>query len=108
MVRKGVEDRALVGGRVFTGERYADALLVEGGRVVSVGSSEEVRRDKGTGTDVVHLRGQLITPGLIDAHMHLGRPRSCGRASISAGWEPSLNFENGLRSGWNGIHTALS
>jgi hypothetical protein len=67
-----VEDRALIEGCVFTGERYQDALLVEDGRVVSVGSREQVLRDKGTGSVIVHLRGRLVIPGLIDAHMHLG------------------------------------
>lgn len=71
MSAEGLQDRALVGGRVFTGDRYQAALLVEGGKVVSVGSQSSVLRDKGKGTDVVQLHGKLVIPGLVDAHMHL-------------------------------------
>lgn len=58
--------------RIFTGTRYAEALLVDSDRVVAVGSSEEVRRAAPTGTESVDLAGRLIVPGLIDAHLHLG------------------------------------
>ncbi len=59
-------------GRVYTGTRYAEALLIDDGRVVAVGSSKEVRRAAPTGTESVDLSGHLIVPGLIDAHLHLG------------------------------------
>ncbi|HYB63405.1 MAG TPA: amidohydrolase [Thermoplasmata archaeon] len=61
-----------VGGRVYTGGRYAEALLVEGGRVAAVGSEEEARRTAATGADRVDLAGGLVVPGLADAHLHLG------------------------------------
>jgi predicted amidohydrolase YtcJ len=64
-------DRAWVNGRVFTGHAFAEALLVEAGVVVAVGPDDAVRRAKGTGTEVVDLRGRLVLPGLIDLHMHL-------------------------------------
>ena len=38
-------------GLVFTGLRYAESVLVEDGRVVAVGSSEEVRRRVPTGAE---------------------------------------------------------
>ena len=34
-----------VGGRVFTGRRYAEALLVEGGRVLAVAGERPLRVD---------------------------------------------------------------
>lgn len=58
-------------GRVFTGLRYADALLVDRGRVVAVGTEREVRPQAPTGTEVHDLGGHLLLPGLIDAHLHL-------------------------------------
>ncbi len=58
-------------GRIFTGRRFAEALLVEGGRVGSVGTIEEVRRAAPSGTEIHDLAGQLVLPGLIDAHLHL-------------------------------------
>ena len=65
------EDFAWVGGRIFTGTAYREALLVEGDRVVVAATRDEVLRKKATGTTVTNLRGRLIIPGLIDSHMHL-------------------------------------
>jgi predicted amidohydrolase YtcJ len=60
-----------VGGRIFTGQRYCAALLVEDGEVALAGSEEEVRRSAPTGAEVVPLEGHLAIPGLIDAHVHI-------------------------------------
>ena len=76
-------------GRIFTGERWADALLVEDGRVVAVGTSEEVRRAAATGADRVDLSGRLVVPGLIDAHLHLARI-TLARESLDVGGATSL------------------
>lgn len=61
-----------VGGRVFTGRRWADALLIENGQVVAVGAEASVRANAATGTERVDLGGGLVIPGLADAHLHLG------------------------------------
>ncbi len=60
------------GGRVYTGRRYVEALLVDGGRVVAAGEEAHVRRDAPTGTETVRLEGALVVPGLVDAHLHVG------------------------------------
>lgn len=65
------EARLWTGGRIFTGRRYAEALLVDQGAVLAVGPENDVRRLAPTGTEVVSLGGRLILPGLIDAHLHL-------------------------------------
>jgi hypothetical protein len=62
----------VVGGRVFTGRRYAEALLVEGPRVVVAGTEAQVRREAPTGADRIDLSSSLVVPGLADAHLHLG------------------------------------
>ena len=59
------------GGRVFTGRRYVEALLVEDGRVVAAGPRDRVLAQAATGTDRTDLAGALLIPGLIDAHLHL-------------------------------------
>ena len=41
-------------------------LLVEGGRIRRVGG------DRPAGVEVLDAQGRLVTPGLIDAHVHLG------------------------------------
>ncbi|HTT45752.1 MAG TPA: amidohydrolase [Thermoplasmata archaeon] len=66
------EPRLWTGGRIFTGHRYAESLLVDDGVVVAVGADPDVRRLAPSGTDVAALHGRLVLPGLIDAHLHLG------------------------------------
>ncbi len=60
------------GGRVFTGRRYVEALLVEDGRVLAAGEERRLRSDAPTGTETVRLDGSLVVPGLADAHLHVG------------------------------------
>jgi len=65
------EARLWTGGRIFTGRRYVEALLVDQGAVVAAGTESEVRRSAPTGTEIQPLEGRLILPGLIDAHLHV-------------------------------------
>ncbi len=48
------------------------ALAVRGGRILRVGSDEEVLRTRGPATQVVDLGGKMVLPGLIDSHVHPG------------------------------------
>ncbi len=49
----------------------ADAVALDGGRIVAVGSETDVRSSVGPGADVVDLGGATVLPGLIDTHPHL-------------------------------------
>lgn len=52
-------------------ETFADGLLlVEGGRVVSVGPADALLRTLGDAVEVHDLRGKLLLPGFIDCHVH--------------------------------------
>jgi predicted amidohydrolase YtcJ len=67
-----VSDSTLLsGGRVFTGRRYCDALLIEDGRVLVAGTEAEARRAAPTGVERCALHSALVLPGLIDAHFHI-------------------------------------
>lgn len=65
------EDRAWIGGRIRTEGRRVEAMLVEGGRVVALGSDEEIRRARPTGCVTTALRGRAVVPGLVDSHLHI-------------------------------------
>lgn len=62
-----------------------------GGALVAVGPTEEVLRGLGEGADVVDLRGRVIVPGFVDAHVHLGEQLARGLVPDDAGpfeWLP--------------------
>jgi predicted amidohydrolase YtcJ len=49
----------------------ASALAVRDGRLLAVGSDEEIRATAHDGTRVVDLRGRTVVPGFVDAHTHV-------------------------------------
>lgn len=48
----------------------ARAVAVAGGRILAVGSDEEILPLAGRGTDIRDLEGGLVLPGMIDGHFH--------------------------------------
>ena len=66
-------DLVLRGGAVHTvdpAQPTAQAMAVQAGRIVAVGSDAEVAARIGPGTRVVELRGRTVLPGFQDAHVH--------------------------------------
>ena len=62
-------------GRIWTGDKehpWAEALAARDGALVAVGTIAEVERFRGPATRVVERPDAFATPGLIDAHVHLG------------------------------------
>jgi predicted amidohydrolase YtcJ len=60
------------GGKVFTADArgtIAEAVAVEGNRIVAVGSTRELQANY-EGERTIDLRGKLLTPGFDDAHIH--------------------------------------
>src|SRR5579875_2860704 len=49
----------------------AIAIDTSSGRIIAVGSDDEVRRYGGQHSETVDLRGRTMLPGFIDAHIHL-------------------------------------
>jgi len=66
-------DLVVTHGAVWTGDAarpQAEAVAVIGGRIVDVGSSEEIERWRGPNTQVVDAGGRRVIPGFNDAHVH--------------------------------------
>jgi predicted amidohydrolase YtcJ len=50
---------------------HAQALAVRDGKILAVGSTDEIRKLAGPRTQIEDLGGKTVLPGFIDAHMHL-------------------------------------
>lgn len=69
----GPVDLMVVNGRVFTADgsgTLAQAVAVQGNRIVRVGSNREVLRLRRAQTEVIDAGGHAVVPGFNDAHIH--------------------------------------
>lgn len=55
---------------VAEGQPTAQAVAVQDGKIVAVGSNESVLTRQGPDTEMVDLGGKTMTPGFVDAHSH--------------------------------------
>jgi predicted amidohydrolase YtcJ len=72
-------DLILSNGKIITvDERFtiAQAVAIQGDRVVAVGANQQITQLAGPNTRRIDLRGRAVVPGLIDNHMHLLRAAS--------------------------------
>ena len=66
-------DSVLVNGKIITvdaKDRIAQAVAIKAGKIISVGTTKNIKRMTGPGTQVIDLKGLTATPGLIDSHLH--------------------------------------
>jgi hypothetical protein len=49
----------------------AEAVAVQNGRIIAVGSNIEIRNNVGTGTKIVDAKSKTVIPGLVDCHVHM-------------------------------------
>ena len=73
MAANGSADLVLVNGAVYTvdaARRWARGVAVKDGRIVAVGTDDDIRDMVGSRTEIVDLRGRLLLPGFQDAHVH--------------------------------------
>ena len=69
-------DLVLLGGKIVTVDAESsvrEALAIRDGKILSLGSTAEMRRLAGPETRVVELGGRTVIPGLIDSHLHAVR-----------------------------------
>lgn len=66
-------DLVLLNGKIFTADRNqpkVQALAVQDGKVLKVGSNAQIKTLIEPGTKVIDLGGKTLMPGLIDSHSH--------------------------------------
>jgi predicted amidohydrolase YtcJ len=49
---------------------YAEAMAIEGERILAIGSNESIEKFKSVTTKTIDAKGQMVTPGFIDSHVH--------------------------------------
>jgi len=60
-------------GKIITleaGAPQVQALAARGGKIVALGSNQEIQKQVGPSTQVIDLKGHLAIPGFIDGHGH--------------------------------------
>jgi len=73
MSNRGAADLLFLNGAVYTvdaARRWAHAVAVRDGRIVAVGTTDDVVDLRGSSTKVVDLGGRMLVPGFQDAHVH--------------------------------------
>jgi predicted amidohydrolase YtcJ len=66
-------DTILLNGNIYTVDSLmprAEALAIKDGRIMQVGTNEEIEKLKGEKTAVIDLGGKLAMPGFIEGHGH--------------------------------------
>ena len=67
-------DLILVNGHVLTvsdSKPEAEAIAIKAGRILAVGSNNDIQALANSATQVIDLHGRTATPGLIDTHAHI-------------------------------------
>ena len=60
-------------GKVVTVDRkfsIVEAIAIKAGKILEVGSSNDILKLTGPSTQIIDLKGKTVIPGLIDAHAH--------------------------------------
>lgn len=63
----------LINGKIYTVDRNfssVQALAIAGGKILAVGSTEDMRKLAAPSTRVIDLGGRTVIPGLADNHLH--------------------------------------
>jgi predicted amidohydrolase YtcJ len=88
-------DLVLKNGKIVTIDEkgsIAEAVAVKFGRILAVGTNDEIKGYVGETTEVVDLKGRTVTPGLIDSHCH--QTASGARKYVTV----ELSQESGIHS----------
>ena len=85
-------DRIVIrGGRIVDPESGRDEIgdiLIEGDRIVQVGRIDPI--SPSTELEFIEAAGLLVTPGLIDMHVHLREPGNEEEETISSGAQAAV------------------
>ena len=67
-------DLALVNGKIITMDpkgSIAQAISISEGKIIKVGTNEEIFQSIQPTTNLIDLKGKTVTPGIVDSHLHV-------------------------------------
>jgi predicted amidohydrolase YtcJ len=67
-------DLILSNGRIYTVDAedpWAEAVAISGGRILAVGSKQDIAALAGPSTQTIDLQGKMAMPGFVDVHNHI-------------------------------------
>jgi predicted amidohydrolase YtcJ len=68
-----IADLVLYHGKIWTvnpQQPWAEAVAIQGDRILKIGTTEEIKTFEGDSTKVLDLEGSFVLPGFIDSHTH--------------------------------------
>ncbi|MDP9113659.1 MAG: amidohydrolase, partial [Acidobacteriota bacterium] len=86
-------DTVLLNGNILTADpkfSTQQAVAVRDGKIMAVGSTDQIRKLAGTQTRVIDVAGRTVIPGLIDSHMHAVRAGSSYATETNWAGVPTL------------------
>ena len=90
-------DLILLNGEIYkvdANRSWADAVAVQGNKIVYVGTNKGVEEYRGKNTRVIDLDGKMVLPGFQDAHVH---PIEAGMAYLGCSLHDGKSVEDYVR-----------
>jgi predicted amidohydrolase YtcJ len=66
-------DLILINGKIWTGanqHEFVEAVAIRGNKILQTGTSAAIEKLAGKSTQLIDLKGKLVTAGINDAHVH--------------------------------------
>ena len=66
-------DRAYINGHIYTvneKQPWATAMLVSKGKIIAIGSNQEIQQQAAKNTKIIDLENNMVMPGIHDVHLH--------------------------------------
>ncbi|HWN51483.1 MAG TPA: amidohydrolase [Xanthobacteraceae bacterium] len=100
-------DTLLVNGKVITlddASSIVQAIAIHDGKVLAVGSNEDIRKRADARTNIIDLGGRTAVPGLMDSHIHALRAGLT--YSVELSWIGVPSLAKGLDLIREAVHTS--
>jgi len=92
-------DTILSGGKIITVNNkgtIAEAIAVRDGKILAVGTANDIKKLSGPQTKMIDLTGHTVIPGLIDSHIHAIRAGLTYASTLD--WSGMKNIKETLES----------